>query len=240
MKIKVLTIFPDIFEGFLSSSLIGKAVEKGSLQVELIDIRKFTEDKHSKVDDVPYGGGPGMVMTPQPVADAIKYAKSGCMNGYVVHLTPQGELLKQQTLKELSELDEIILLNGRYEGIDERIRDLYVDREISIGDYVLNGGETASMVLIEGFSRLIPDFMGNTESTLDESHSAGLLEYPHYTRPAIYSGIHVPEILLSGHHENIRKWRRKMSLIRTKNQRPDLFDKVPLTAEDIELLKGEN
>lgn len=239
MKIAVLTIFPEIFDGFLSTSLMGKAVQDGLLDIQLIDIRDYTADKHFKVDDVPYGGGAGMVMTPQPVEAAIKAATEASGGGYVVHLTPQGELLTQKTLREFATMDEpLILLNGRYEGIDERIRDLYVHREISIGDYVLNGGEVASMVLLEGVCRLLPNFMGNNESISDESHTAGLLEYPHYTRPAEFNGLKVPEILLSGHHENIRKWRRKMSLLRTRERRPDLFEQFSLTDEDRKLLKG--
>ncbi|MDA3864648.1 MAG: tRNA (guanosine(37)-N1)-methyltransferase TrmD [Deltaproteobacteria bacterium] len=224
MEIVICTIFPEIFNGFLTTGLIGKAVENNLLKCHLLDIRDYADNKHRKVDDVPYGGGAGMVMTPQPTAFCLEAARKLVENPLIIYLTPQGELFNQKKAVSLYQFDRpLVLLNGRYEGIDERIIKNYVDLEISIGDYVLNGGEVASMVLIETVSRLIPNMLGNSDSLDEESHAGNLLEYPQYTRPRIFQGKSVPEVLLSGHHAKIKQWRHQRSLERTKNRRPDLF-----------------
>lgn len=227
MKIEVLTIFPEIFSGFMSSSLIGKAAEKGILSISLRNIRDYSDPPHFQVDEAPYGGGAGMVMKPAPLARAIEAAKAALPKAKVVLLSPAGEKFSQTAAQRLSEEQEVIIVCGRYEGIDQRVIDLYVDREISLGDYVLMGGETAAMVIIEASARLIADVVGNSESTVKESFQpseAGLLlEAPQYTRPAEFGGLKVPEVLLSGNHKDIEAWRRESSLKLTKERRPDLI-----------------
>lgn len=221
MKFSILTLFPEMFDT-LNQSIIGRAKEKELIDIELINIRDFSKDKHKKVDDTPYGGGAGMVMRPDVVYDA--YKSIGDENAKVIYMSPQGKQLNQEKVKELSKQEHLILLCGHYEGIDQRVIDEIVDEEISIGDYVLTGGELPAMVLIDSVSRYI-DGVLNNESIKEESFSDGLLEYPQYTRPEMFMGKNVPEILKSGHHENIDKWRKKMSLEITRIKRPDLLKK---------------
>jgi len=228
MKFDVLTLFPDTFNMVMRESIIGRAQENGLVEVNAINIRDYSKNKHKKVDDYPFGGGNGMVMTCQPVLDAYndltKDLKS--KKPRVIYMSPQGRVLTQQIASELSKEEHLILLCGHYEGIDERIIEEIVDEEISIGDYVLTGGELPAMVLIDCVSRLIPEVLSSEGSYSDESHYNGLLEYPQYTRPADYNGIKVPDILLSGHHANIEKWRNQQSIERTKQKRPDLYQLI--------------
>ena len=219
MKFDVLTLFPEMFKS-LEKSIIGKAREKGLIEINLINIRDFSKDKHKKVDDTPYGGGAGMVMKPDVVYDA--YASVKEENAKVIYLSPQGKVLNQQKVKELSKENHLILLCGHYEGIDQRVLEEIVDEEISIGDYVLTGGELPAMVLIDSVSRYVEGVLSE-DSTKEESFSSNLLEYPQYTRPEEFRGKKVPEVLLSGHHENIKKWREQKSLEVTKIKRPDLL-----------------
>ena len=221
MQFDVLTLFPEMFEP-IKQSILGKAIENEKIKLKLINIRDFSKDKHKKVDDTPYGGGAGMVMKPDVVYDAYKSVYEE--NAKVIYLSPQGKTLNQNKVEELSKEKHLILLCGHYEGIDQRVIDKIVDEEISIGDYVLTGGEIPAMVLIDSVSRYI-DGVLNQESIKEESFSQGLLEYPQYTRPEVFEGEKVPEILLSGHHENIEKWRQEQALKITKQKRPDLLKK---------------
>ena len=219
MKFDVLTLFPEMFSS-LEESIIGKAREKGLIEINLINIRDFSKDKHKKVDDTPYGGGAGMVMMPDVVYDA--YSSIQDKNAKVIYMSPQGKVLNQEKVQELSKEETLILLCGHYEGIDQRVLDEIVDEEISIGDYVLTGGELPAMVLIDAVSRYVKGVL-NEESTQEESFSNNRLEYPQYTRPEVFRGKRVPEVLLSGHHGNIKKWRDEQSLEITKIKRPDLL-----------------
>lgn len=219
MKFDVLTLFPEMFEP-LNQSIIGKAVEKELIDINLINIRDFSKDKHKKVDDTPYGGGAGMVMRPDVVYDTYKSVKTD--KSKVIYMSPQGKTLNQKKVESLSQEEHLIILCGHYEGIDQRVLDKIVDEEISIGDYVLTGGEIPAMVLIDSVCRYVEGVL-KSESIKEESFSNGLLEYPQYTRPEIFEGESVPEILLSGHHENIRKWRKEKSLEITQEKRPDLL-----------------
>lgn len=234
MKISIITLFPEMFSIF-NHSIIGKAKEKGIVDIECLNIRDYTTNKHNKVDDYPYGGGAGMVMSPQPVIDTIRECKKN-NKGKVVFLGPRGKTFNHALAKELAKEDELIFVCGHYEGIDERAYN-YIDMEVSLGDFILTGGEMAAIPVIDSILRLNPGVLGKEESFMDESFSDGLLEYPQYTRPEEFEGLKVPEVLLSGHHENIRKWRRKESLLITKERRPDLFEKIELTKEDKKLLK---
>lgn len=228
MRIDVLTLFPEVFEPFLQTSIVGRAIEQGLVAVQCSNIRDFAEGKHKSVDDRPFGGGPGMVLMCQPVFDAVKAIEAGAKNTESplrVLLSPQGERLTQSRVAELAEQPWIVLICGHYEGFDERIRMGLAAREISIGDYVLSGGEPAAMVLIDAVVRLLPGALGHEASPADESFSAGLLEYPQYTRPREFRGMSVPEILLSGDHAKIAAWRREQSQERTKLRRPDLRDR---------------
>lgn len=236
MKIKILTLFPEMFDIF-NHSIVGKAKEKGLIDIEAINIRDYTMNKHKKVDDYPYGGGAGMVMSAQPVVDAIRASKKN-NKGKVIFLGPRGKTFDQKMAEELSKEEEIIFLCGHYEGIDQRAFK-EVDMEISLGDFVLTGGEMAAIPVIDSILRLIPGVLNKEESHQDESFSDGLLEYPQYTRPEVFEDERVPEVLLSGHHENIRKWRRLQSLLVTKERRNDLYKKVTLTKEDIKLLNSK-
>ena len=218
MKFDVLTLFPEMFEP-LKHSIIGRAVENDLININLINIRDFSKDKHKKVDDTPYGGGAGMVIRPDVVYDAYNSVKSE--NSKVIYMSPQGKTLNQKKVENLSKENHLIILCGHYEGIDQRIIDKIVDEEISIGDYVLTGGEIPAMVLIDSVSRYIEGVL-KQDSIKEESFSNGLLEYPQYTRPEVFEGEPVPSILLSGHHENIEKWRKEQSLKITKKKRPDL------------------
>ena len=219
MQFDVLTLFPEMFEP-IKQSILGKAIENEKIKLKLVNIRDFSKDKHKKVDDTPYGGGAGMVMKPDVVYDAYKSVYEE--NAKVIYLSPQGKTLNQKKVEELSKEKHLILLCGHYEGIDQRVIDKIVDEEISIGDYVLTGGEIPAMVLIDSVSRYINGVL-NQESIKEESFSEGLLEYPQYTRPEVFEGEKVPEILLSGHHENIEKWRKEQALKITKQKRPDLL-----------------
>ena len=220
MKFDVLTLFPEMFEP-LKQSIIGKAIEKGIIELNLINIRDFSKDKHKKVDDTPYGGGAGMVMMPEVVYDAYCSIKEK-ENAKVIYLSPQGKKLNQAKVVELSKRQHLILLCGHYEGIDQRVLDEIVDEEISVGDYVLTGGELPAMIVIDSVSRYVKGVL-KKESIQEESFSNGLLEYPQYTRPEVFHHQKVPDVLLSGHHENIQKWRKEKSLEITKQKRPDLL-----------------
>ncbi len=234
MKIDILTLFPEMFDAFRTTSIVGRAVDKKILDLEIFNIRDFAANKHSQADDYPYGGGAGMVLMPQPLSDALDHVLSRYPGEKpaVIYLSPQGKVWNQRLAGEASKESALILLCGHYEGIDQRIIDKYVDQEISIGDYVLTGGELPAMVLADCVARLIPGVLGSSESILEESHSTGLLEYPQYTRPAEYDGNMVPEVLLSGNHREIGKWRRQQSLRNTFLKRPDLIKKAKLSQED--------
>jgi len=241
MKFDILTIFPEIFDAILGSSIIGRAQEKGLVSVDAHNIRDFSKDKHKKTDDYPYGGGNGLVMLAQPIYDAYRsIVKELDYKPHFIYMSPQGKPLDQKLVEDLSKHEHIILLCGHYEGVDERILEELVDEEISIGDYVLTGGELPAMVLVDAISRTIPGVLSNEESYEEESHKDGLLEYPQYTRPADFMGKQVPEVLLSGHHANITKWRRLQALRRTKARRPDMYEQLELTSEDKKLLKNND
>jgi tRNA (guanine37-N1)-methyltransferase len=238
MRFDVLTLFPELFNVVLKESIIGRAQENGLGEVNARNIRDYTGNKHKKVDDYAYGGGTGLVMMTQPIYDAWQSIVNQLdYRPKVIYMSPQGRVLDQKKADELKQEQHVILLCGHYEGIDERIIDEIVDEEISIGDYVLTGGELPAMVLIDCVSRLIPGVLPSEEAYSEESHYNGLLEYPHYTRPAEFLGRKVPDILLSGHHANIVKWRRKQSLLRTREKRPDLFEKHELSPGDRKLLQ---
>lgn len=233
MKIKILTLFPNMIESFKNESIIKRAIDKGIVSIDVIDIREYSTEKHHHVDDTPCGGGAGMVLKVDVVHSAIMANKSN--NSKVIMMTPQGEVYNQKKAYELSKLDEIMIVCGHYEGFDERIRS-YVDLELSIGDFVLTGGEIASMAISDSIIRLLDNAI-NTESHLDDSFSNGLLEYPQYTRPVEYDSMKVPEVLLSGNHKEINRFRKKESLRRTYLRRKDLLDKYELSKEDEILLK---
>ncbi|NFO09916.1 tRNA (guanosine(37)-N1)-methyltransferase TrmD [Clostridium botulinum] len=237
MKISILTLFPEMFSIF-NHSIIGRAQENKIIELEVLNIRDNTLDKHKKVDDYPYGGGAGMVMAPQPIVDTIRKAKED-NKGKVVFLGPRGKTFNQKMAMNLSKEENLIFLCGHYEGIDQRVYK-HIDMEVSLGDFILTGGEMAAIPVIDSILRLIPGVLGKEESFMDESFSEDLLEYPQYTRPYEFEGECVPEILLSGHHENIRKWRRLQSLNLTENRRPDLYKNVILTKEDKKLLGRKN
>lgn len=221
MRIDILTLFPEMFAPF-KTSLIGKAVQNNALQINIIDIRDYTKDKHKKCDDYPFGGGVGMLMTPQPIYDAITSIE-GYKDAYKVYLSPRGKTLTQSYVKQLSKNEHLILLCGHYEGIDQRIIDMLIDEELSIGDYVLTGGELPAMVVVDSVSRYIPGVLGSSESVEDESFSSGMLEYPQYTRPQNFMGYEVPEVLVSGNHQKVDEWRKEQSKAITLKNRPDLL-----------------
>ncbi|WP_017753704.1 tRNA (guanosine(37)-N1)-methyltransferase TrmD [Calidifontibacillus oryziterrae] len=230
MKIDVLTIFPEMFAGVLGQSILKKAEERNLVSYHVYNFREFSTDKHQKVDDYPYGGGAGMVLTPQPIFDAVHHlTKEAKIKPRVILMCPQGERFTQAKAEELASEEHLIFICGHYEGYDERIRQFVVTDEISIGDYVLTGGELASMVVIDSVVRLLPGVLGNKESAPCDSYSSGLLEYPHYTRPADYKGLKVPEQLLSGNHKAIEEWRAKEALRRTYERRPDMLEHRKLT-----------
>lgn len=230
MKIDVLTLFPRMFEGPMSESIIGKAVEKNLLSIDVLNFRDFSGNKHQHVDDYPYGGGAGMLLKAQPIFDAFDHLqeKHPDTKKRVILLDPAGEPFNQKKAEELAEAEHLVFICGHYEGYDERIRSIVTD-EISLGDYVLTGGELGAMVVIDATVRLLPEVLGNEESAVTDSFSTGLLEHPHYTRPASYREMDVPEVLLSGNHKLIEEWREKESLRRTLERRPDLLDHVELT-----------
>ena len=237
MKFSVLTLFPEMLSA-LGESIIGRAINKGIIETEYINIRDYSTDKHRRVDDYPYGAGGGMVMQPQPIYDAYK-AVAGENKPHVIYMSPQGATLTQDKARELAKNEHIVILCGHYEGVDERILEEIVDEEISIGDYVLTGGELPAMVLIDCVCRMIEGVLDSSETASVESHYNGLLEYPQYTRPPEFMGRQVPEILLSGHHANIEKWRREQSILRTAKKRPDLIEKASLTEKEKQWLENE-
>lgn len=233
MRFHILTLFPEMVEQGLNTSIIGRAIEKGLLSIEAVNIRDYTADKHKKVDDYPYGGGAGMVMQAQPIYDA--YLAIVEKIGYrprCIYLTPQGSLFRQETAKEMAKEEDIILLCGHYEGIDERVLEEIVTDYMSIGDYVLTGGELPAMVMVDAISRMVPGVLKNQESGETESLEGNLLEYPQYSRPELWNGKQVPPILLSGNHQKVDEWRREQSILRTKERRPDLFEKAELTEKE--------
>ena len=242
MRFDILTLFPEMFQGPLSTGLFQRAVSRGLVTVNLHNIRDYTHDRHHTVDDYPYGGGAGMVLKPEPVFGAVDSLRSEMPPEQaatlpVILLTPQGRLFSQQVAGELAQYTHLALICGRYEGIDERVREHLVTDEISIGDYVLGGGELAAMVIVDAVIRLLPGVLGSEESTLDESHTTGLLEYPQYTRPPTYRGWPVPEVLLSGNHAQIAEWRREQAIIRTLQRRPDMLDRAQLNSKEEYLIE---
>ena len=240
-KIDILTIFPDFFSSPLKEGIVRRAMDKGLVEINPVDLRSFTADRHRTTDDRPYGGGEGMVMIPGPIFEAVDRLKQqakeqGLTDGRVIYLSPKGRLFNQQMAEELSGLQHLVLLCGRYEGVDQRVIDSLVDQEISIGDYVLSGGEPAALVVVDAVVRLLPGALGCGTSAEHDSFSDGLLEHPHYTRPRIFRGMEVPEVLLSGDHARIARWRRRQALALTLERRPDLLEKTRLTEEDKRLL----
>ena len=239
MNYYIMTLFPDMVMNGLNTSIIGKAMEKELLSIKAVDIRDYTTDKHRHVDDYPYGGGAGMVMQAQPVYDCYKdIEKNLDKKPRVLFMTPTGKTFNQDMAKELAKEENLIFLCGHYEGIDKRVLDKIVTDEVSIGDFVLTGGELPAMVMIDAISRLIPGVLNNDISAETETFTDNLLEYPQYTRPEVWEGEAVPSVLLSGHHANIEKWRREQSLLLTRERRPDLFEKVELTKKDRKFLKS--
>ncbi|MEH7435933.1 tRNA (guanosine(37)-N1)-methyltransferase TrmD [Neobacillus drentensis] len=233
MQIDILTLFPEMFTGVLGQSILQKATEKSAVNYNVVNFRDFADNKHSTVDDYPYGGGAGMVLKPQPIFDAVSALKENAKSKSprVILLCPQGERYSQRKAEELACEEHLIFICGHYEGYDERIRGNIVTDEISIGDYVLTGGELGAMVVVDSVVRLLPEVLGNQESHMKDSFSTGLLEHPHYTRPADFRGLMVPEVLLSGNHKLIEEWRNKESLRRTLLRRPDLLEKIALTPQ---------
>ena len=233
MRIDIMTLFPDMCNAVLSESIIGRARQAGKVEINCVDIRNYTLDKHRRVDDKPYGGGIGMIMAPQPIYD---FYKAICENmgakPHLIYLTPQGKTLTQQRVKELSKLDNLVLLCGHYEGIDERVIEELDPEEISVGDYVLTGGELPALILADSVSRMLPGVLSDDECFEEESHFNSLLEYPQYTHPSSWNGRDVPEILLSGHHAKVDEWRRQKSLERTYRRRPDMLERAKLDKKD--------
>jgi tRNA (guanine37-N1)-methyltransferase len=247
MQFEVFTLLPEVFPSYLETSIIKRARERGLIDVRVHNIRDYTHDKHHMTDDTPYGGGGGMVMKPEPIFEAVESVlglnaeqtqPDAASNIPIILLTPQGRVFNQSIAQELSQYPHIALLCGRYEGIDERIREHLVTDEISIGDYVLTGGELPALILIDAISRFLPDVLGDPTGAQDDSHAMGLLEYPHYTRPPEFRGWKIPEVLLSGAHAKIDKWRREQALLRTLKKRPDMLEKAELTKEDLKFLEG--
>lgn len=236
MDVHIATLFPGLFTSPLRESILGKAIERGVVSVSIHDLRDYTQDKHRVADDAPYGGGAGMVLKAEPIIRCLKAIEADAGPATVVLLTPQGKPFCHKLAQRFAEEERIVLVCGRYEGVDERIRLHYTDIEISIGDYVLTGGEIPALVVLDATARLLPGVVGKERSIQEDSFQAGLLDYPHYTRPDEVEGHLVPEVLLSGNHEAIRRWRRKESLRRTRERRPDLLAEAPLTEEDKELL----
>ena len=247
MQFEVFTLLPEIFPPYLESSILNRARQKGLIDVRVHNIRDYTHDKHHTTDDTPYGGGGGMVMKPEPVFEAIETVlglnplqtqPETASNIPIILLTPQGRVFNQRIAEELSRHERIALLCGRYEGIDERIREHLVTDEISIGDYVLTGGELPALMIIDAVSRLLPGVLGDPTGAEDDSHSMGLLEYPHYTKPPEFRGWKVPDVLASGNHAKINKWRREQALTRTFNKRPDMLEKAELSKEDLKFVES--
>ena len=237
MRFDIFTLFPEVFHPYIDVSIIGRARKSGALEVHLHNIRDWATDKHRTVDDGPYGGGGGMVMKAEPIFAAVESVLGRPPQAPVILLTPQGRPFSQKVARELAELPRVALLCGRYEGIDERVRQHLVTDEISIGDYVLTGGELAALVVLDAVTRLLPNVLGDPDAPDKDSHATGLLEHPHYTRPAVFRGWEVPPVLLSGDHGKIARWRREQSLLRTLHRRPDLLAKAQLTEEDRAFLR---
>ncbi len=238
MRIDVLTLFPQMFDGFIGSSIVRRAIERHLVDIRLHNIRDYAHDKHRTVDDYPYGGGAGMVLKPEPIFEAVEAIKMevGLACVPVVLLSPQGRLFTQEIARQLASYESMILICGRYEGVDERVAEHLTTDEISIGDYLLSGGEVAAMVVLDSVVRLLPGVLGSEASLSEDSYTEGLLEYPQYTRPAVYRGWAIPPVLLSGDHGAIARWRRQQRLMRTAKRRPDLFSKITLSDEDKKLL----
>lgn len=235
MRIDILTLFPEMCKMVMGESIIGRAIENGVLEINCHQIRDYTYDKHNRVDDYPYGGGKGMLLLAEPLADCFEnVCKVAGTRPYLIYMSPQGRVLTQDKIKEISSYNNIAILCGHYEGVDERFIEEFVDEQISIGDFVLTGGELPALILADAVSRMVPGVLSDIECFKDESHYNGLLEYPQYTRPDVWRGKKVPEVLLSGHHANILKWRYEQSLLRTAERRPDLLEKIKLKKE------GEN
>ena len=240
MKINIMTLFPQMCETVLSESIIGRAREKGLVEINCINIRDYTEDKHRRVDDAPYGGGMGMLMQTVPIANCYKaICEKSDNKNHLIYMSPCGKVLTQEKVKELAKMEEVTTLCGHYEGVDQRIIDSLVDEQISIGDYVLTGGELPALVLADSISRMLDGVLPNDEAKELESHYNGLLEYPQYTRPYEWNGLTVPDILMSGHHENIDKWRREQSLLMTQKLRPDMLANAELTDSDKKFLEKQ-
>ena len=241
MRVDLLSLFPNMFASVLDSSILARAQKSELLDVRCVDVRDFSEDKHNSVDDTPYGGGAGMVMRVDPVVRAIEAVigdEGGCADGrLIVHMSAAGQSLRQKTARHLASFRHLVLIAGHYEGIDDRIAD-YVDLELSIGDYILTGGELAALVVVDAVARLLPGVLGNSDSIEEESYESHRLEHPQYTRPLVFAGAEIPDVLRSGHHQKIAEWRREQSLIRTQERRPDLLRRHPLTSEEIEALCG--
>jgi tRNA (guanine37-N1)-methyltransferase len=235
-RFDVFTLFPEVFEPYLQTSILQRARQRGQVEVQLHNIRDWTSDRHHVTDDEPYGGGGGMVMKPEPIFSAVEGVLGSPPACPVILLTPQGRIFTQAVARELAELPRLALVCGRYEGVDERVRQHLAADEISIGDYVLTGGELPALVLIDAVTRLVPGVLGDPEGASDDSHAAGLLEYPHYTRPAEFRDWRVPEVLLSGDHARVARWRREQSLLRTWQRRPDLLAGAALSQADLEFL----
>jgi tRNA (guanine37-N1)-methyltransferase len=238
MRFDVFSVFPEVMHAYLSSSVLGKAQESGRVEIRLHNLRDYTEDRHRTTDDEPYGGGGGMVMKPEPVFAAVESVFGEELGAArIVLLTPQGRLFNQQVAQEFTHANRLGLICGRYEGVDERIREHLVTDEISIGDFVLTGGELPAMMVIDAVARLLPGVLGDEQAPSRDSHAAGLLEYPHYTRPPVFRGWEVPQVLRSGDHARIEAWRRERSLLRTLQRRPDLLDSAQLSLEDQRILQ---
>lgn len=237
IRFDILSVFPDMFASVFACSLLKKAQEKGLVDIRVHDIRRYATDRHRMTDDAPFGGGGGMVMKVEPVDRALQAVAPDRDETLVVLLTPQGETFSQAIAEQLAQQRQIVLICGHYEGVDERVRICLVDREISIGDYVLTGGELPAMIVVDAVARLVPGVLGNADSAATDSFSMGLLEYPQYTRPAEYRGWQAPDVLISGHHAEIEKWRRRESLRRTLARRPDLLERVDLSADDLAMIE---
>jgi len=236
MRFDIFTLLPDVFPPYLNASILQKASQNGLLEVLVHDIRAWTTDKHHVTDDTPYGGGGGMVMKPEPVFAAVEDVLGTPPTCPVILMTPQGRVFNQKIAMELAKLPQVALLCGRYEGIDERVREHLVTDEISIGDFVLTGGELPALIVLDAVARFIPGVLGDPTGALDDSHASGLLEYPHYTRPPEFRGWGIPQVLLSGHHAEIEKWRRQQSLLRTRQRRPDMLARLELSKADLKFL----
>lgn len=246
MRFDILTLFPGLFDGVFDESIVRRAIDAGQVSVNLHNIRDYATDKHHVTDDTPYGGGGGMVMKPEPIVSAVedvlgtdlvrRQKETGEVEVPVILLTPAGRLFSQAMAREFERYGQMVMICGRYEGVDERVSELVVTDEISIGDYVLSGGEIPAMVIVEAVTRLVPGVLGDMRAMIEDSHAHGLLEYPHYTRPAEFRGLRVPDILVSGHHAQVERWRREQALRRTLERRPDLLEKANLSLTDVKFL----